>query len=196
MVQLVGRHTWQVDPAEDRITLDHAQVGAQAAARRVGQLVHDPTLTPLSSRQRQFLDAMAVDDGPSRISDVAERVGIDRNSANQYRQRLIDAELIHPAGHGLVEFSMPYMREHLRTPGALSGTNLGQSSGWDAIPTPQVGPDRASPLVDRERENLETAQRIREQRASEPSTTSSRRESHQRDDDRGRRQDRPGPSLS
>lgn len=50
---------------------------------------------------------MALDDGPSRVSDVADRLGTDGNNANQYRRRLIDAELIEPAGHSFVSSRCP-----------------------------------------------------------------------------------------
>ena len=36
------------------------------------------------------------------------------NYASQYRLRLIAAGLIRPAGHGLVDFTLPHLREWLR----------------------------------------------------------------------------------
>ncbi len=56
---------------------------------------------------------MAADPGPSRIADVAKRMGVDVNYANQYRRRLIEAELIAPAGRGKVAFTLPYLRDYL-----------------------------------------------------------------------------------
>lgn len=148
LVQLIGRHTWNADPAAEQITLEHAREGARASARRIGQLVHEPALSPLPGRQRQFLDAMSVDDGPSHVRDIAHRMGVDTNNVNIYRRRLIDADLIHPAGFGLVDYSLPYLREHLRDPSASTATSRPGGSGWDSIPTPDVRSRRDAPSPD------------------------------------------------
>ena len=60
---------------------------------------------------------MAVDDGPSRISDIAERLGVDSNYATKYRSRLLAAELIVAPARGYIDFELPYMRTYLRTRG-------------------------------------------------------------------------------
>ncbi|WP_083372787.1 hypothetical protein [Paraoerskovia marina] len=57
---------------------------------------------------------MVRDDGPSRVGDVRERLGRDSNYVTVYRNRLIEAGVIEPAGYGLVTFSLPSMRDHLR----------------------------------------------------------------------------------
>ncbi len=57
---------------------------------------------------------MAENDGPSRMSDIQSRLGVDANYASQYRLRLIAAELIHATQRGYVDFSLPYLREYLR----------------------------------------------------------------------------------
>ena len=80
----------------------------------MGALVHEPSLADTSHIDRTFLVAMAHDDGPSRVGDIARRLGVDSNYAGQYRLRLIQAELVHPAGFGRVDFSLPYLREYLR----------------------------------------------------------------------------------
>ncbi len=47
------------------------------------------------------------------MSDIATRLGVDRNYASQYRLRLIAAGLISEAGRGRVEFTLPYLGEYL-----------------------------------------------------------------------------------
>lgn len=47
------------------------------------------------------------------MAQVAERMGVNLNYANQYRRRLLDAEMITPAGRGLVAFTLPYLRDYL-----------------------------------------------------------------------------------
>ncbi len=80
----------------------------------MGSLVHAPSLAGTSDVDRSFLVAMAKDDVPSAMSDVASRLNVDANYASQYRLRLIEQELIRSAGRGKVDFALPYLREYLR----------------------------------------------------------------------------------
>lgn len=114
LVQLVGHEMWSVDPSSDEISPSHARAGVLAARRRVGVLVHEPELRALSDTDRAFLVAMSADDRPSRMRDVAQRLGVDANYASQYRLRLIREGVIEPAGHGRVDFTSVTMREYLR----------------------------------------------------------------------------------
>ena len=113
LVQLVGYQTWSVSPQVEVIDEAQARLGVERAARRVGRLVHAPALAGLSDVDRSFLAAMAVDDGPSRLADIAARLGVSTTYASQYRLRLIAAEVIAPAGRGLVRFALPYLRDYL-----------------------------------------------------------------------------------
>ncbi len=114
LVQLVGHAMWDVDRTSRQITAEHARRGVASARRRVGRLVHEPALADLSAVDRAFLDAMALDDGPTRMGDIAVRLGVSAGYASQYRLRLIATALIAPAGYGRVDFAVPYLREYLR----------------------------------------------------------------------------------
>lgn len=114
MIQMIGFQLWRATQDDQRVTPDQARQAVEAAARRVGRLVHEPALAELSPVDRTFLAAMAVDDQPSKMSDVARRMGVDGNYAGQYRLRLIHAELIHASARGRVDFSLPYLRDYLR----------------------------------------------------------------------------------
>ena len=98
-----------------------AAAGVQAARRRFGSLIHEPALRDLSRVDRTFLAAMAIDNGPSKIADVAARLNADANYASQYRLRLIAADMIYPAGHGRVDFTLPHLRDYLREHAATTG---------------------------------------------------------------------------
>lgn len=113
MIQLVGYHVWRKGRT-GAVTADHVQTGVDAARARIGNLVHAPALKDLSDVDRSFLVHMAADDGPSRVSDIAARMTRDRNYVSVYRDRLIRAGMIYPAGFGMVDFEMPFMREYLR----------------------------------------------------------------------------------
>ena len=103
------------------ISTGDVTVGVAAARRRIGSLVLEPSLAGISDVDRSFLVAMSQDDGPSRIGQIALRLGVDGTYASQYRLRLIDAELIASVGHGMLDFTMPYLRECLREHAAALG---------------------------------------------------------------------------
>lgn len=71
------------------------------------------TVASLSGQDVEFLTAMAQDEGPSRMKDISERMGRTQDYAQKYRRRLIDAGVVEVAGHGLVDFAVPYLREYL-----------------------------------------------------------------------------------
>lgn len=114
LIQLVGYGLWRQHPGNAHIKLKDVNAGTDYARRRLGSLVHESSLKACSDVDRTFLLAMARDDGPSKVSDVAERMATDTRYASQYRLRLIAADLIEPAGWGRVDFTLPYLREYLR----------------------------------------------------------------------------------
>jgi hypothetical protein len=119
MIQLVGYHAWRQTSRKRTVSAEDVAAGAEAARRRVGRLVIEPALNDLSAVDRTFLLRMAVDDGPSRTSDIGERMGADTNYVSQYRLRLIAAGMISAVGHGRVDFALPNLREWLREHAAI-----------------------------------------------------------------------------
>jgi hypothetical protein len=117
MIQMIGAQLWRHAGDADTITVDTAHRAVRTAMPRMGRLIHEPALADLSDGDRAFLAAMAIDDGPSRMRDIAERLGVDANYAGQYRLRLIGVEIVEEAGRGRVTFGLPYLREYLRTDG-------------------------------------------------------------------------------
>lgn len=113
LLQLVGYHIWRQHPDERDVSEADVEAGIRAARRRLGSLVFEPALADLPPTAQAFLMAMSLDDGPSKMNDIAGRLGVDANYASQYRLRLIAAALIRPAGYGLVDFTLPYLREYL-----------------------------------------------------------------------------------
>lgn len=114
MLQLVGAQTWRLHPDQPEITVEDAIEGVARSQRRLGRLIHEPALSTASDIDKSFLLAMARDDGPAKMADIQDRLGVDANYASQYRLRLIAAELIHTTRRGYVDFALPYLREYLR----------------------------------------------------------------------------------
>ena len=127
MIQLVGQHAFR-NLTDNEIDEEAVSHGIGAAGRKLGQLVHEPSLADLSEVDRTFLTAMSTDDGPSRMLDIAARLGVDSQYAGTYRKRLIDAEMIRPTSHGYVDYELPYMREYLRSHHASDA--MEQFSTW------------------------------------------------------------------
>ena len=113
LIQLVGDWSFRARNG-DVIDEDSVVKGVAKARRKMGQLVHEPALHDLSGVDRSFLAYMALDDGPSVVADIADRMGVSRPYAGNYRRRLLDAEMIVEAGYGKVDYVLPYMREYLR----------------------------------------------------------------------------------
>jgi hypothetical protein len=112
MVQLVGYQTWR-RAKNGIIDIEHVRNGIAAAQQRLGHLVHATALRDLSPMDKDFLLAMAQHPGPSRISDLADRLKKTTSYISVYKQRLVEAGLIATDDRGYVEFVVPYMREYL-----------------------------------------------------------------------------------
>lgn len=120
MIQLVGLHTWRSAASDAVIDTVHAARGVDQARRKIGQLVHAAALADLSDVDRTFLAAMAHDPGPSKMGDIAHRLGVDPSYAGQYRLRLLAAEIIEATAYGRVDFTLPGLRTYLREHAAAS----------------------------------------------------------------------------
>jgi len=121
LLQLIGSCTWRVHAAHPIITVDDARAGVAVARERLSAMIHEPALAATSKTDRLFLAAMAARNGPVRVAEMAEELGVSIGYAGQYRRRLIAAELIEPAGLGMIDFALPYLREYLRADLAQAG---------------------------------------------------------------------------
>lgn len=104
----------------DRVTIPGLDVadGDKHAKIKLGDMVHGPALDGLSAMGRDYLLAMAQDDGPSATGDIAKRLERDLGYANVYRTQLIKEDIIYQSSYGYVDFKLPYLRDYLREHGA------------------------------------------------------------------------------
>ncbi|MDO4898593.1 MAG: ATP-binding protein, partial [Rothia sp. (in: high G+C Gram-positive bacteria)] len=114
LIQSIGYETWRAAKDSSEILTGHAELGVQKAKSRIGALVHEPALSALSDVDKSFLRAMAVDDSPSKIAHITERLGVEPQYTNTYRARLLGHEIIFSPRHGYLDFTIPYLREYLR----------------------------------------------------------------------------------
>ncbi|WP_072313451.1 AAA family ATPase [Agrococcus sp. Marseille-P2731] len=114
LVQSIGARAWEYTPSTEEITTDAVQHAVEVAHAAMGESVIVPALRGLSSRDRDYLLAMAEDDGPASTAEVGERMGASPGTAGRQRARLLDAGIIVAPARGSVDFAIPLMREHLR----------------------------------------------------------------------------------
>lgn len=112
MVRLLSK--FLLDSCGHPPTEHEIEQGAKAATEVLDSTVFEPMLTEFSAGDRAFLEAMSVDDGPSKMSDIAARLGKNPQYAGVYRNRLVEAHIIRAASYGKVTFAIPHLREYLR----------------------------------------------------------------------------------
>lgn len=114
LLQLVG-HNIALFATEQgtvsRSTLSNALSAAQADFEND---VCRTTIAALSDQDVAFLEAMSLDNGESRMADIAGRMGVTPDYAQKYRRRLIGAGVIDAPRRGMVAFAVPYLRDYLR----------------------------------------------------------------------------------
>ncbi len=57
---------------------------------------------------------MLVDEGDSKLLDIAERMGKRSNYASQYKRRLIEQGVLLDRGQGNLRIAIPLFKEYLR----------------------------------------------------------------------------------
>lgn len=104
-IQSVGFHLWEKSHHTSLVTEPTLLHALAKMSEDMANNIIGPTWSRLSHRKQEFLAAMSCDSSISRMADISARMGVDRNSANEIRHRLIRDGLILPATHGTVKFS-------------------------------------------------------------------------------------------
>lgn len=113
LLQLIG-HNIVLRASDGEVNEDVLEAATHAARVDFENDVCKTTLSALSEKDREFLTAMAQDDGLSAIGDIADRLDVTTDYAQKYRRRLLDVGVIQPAGRGKVEFAVPHLRDFLQ----------------------------------------------------------------------------------
>jgi hypothetical protein len=138
LVQLAGDYAWRNNLKSDTVTLADAEAAREKAISEVEKRVISRVYQDLSEKDQEFLKAMSPDDGKSKMSSISDRMGVSPQYAQIYKQRLIDSGYVQAAGHGYVDFSLPYLVDYVRaivtnSQHAISEQNL---DGWENFPPP------------------------------------------------------------
>ena len=117
LIQTVGSLLWAQAEIDQQTTITENTVIkiTNDVIVRIGHQVHRPALVTISERELTFLLLMA-ELGPQPVSTatIAERMGLKANAASQVRAKLLGRELIEAPARGVVDFTLPYMREYLQ----------------------------------------------------------------------------------
>ena len=114
LYQLIGYYLMQYSQNHQEISSEITARAINASRQEMTDNVFLPILNPLSARDKDFLNAMAIDEVISSTSDLEDRMEESANYIQRYRSRLIDAGVIVPTGIGKLTFAVPYLREYLR----------------------------------------------------------------------------------
>ncbi|MDR1015247.1 MAG: ATP-binding protein [Coriobacteriales bacterium] len=115
LLQLVGYYILEYLGDDDNITRAIVANAAEVSRQDMADNVYKAVLNPLSAADIRFLEAMAQDDGPSRISDIQERIGESQAYTQVYRRRLLESGVVASEQRGELNLTVPFMAEYLRT---------------------------------------------------------------------------------
>ena len=114
MFQLLGYRAWNAAAGNACITEDDIEFGARLAREELRSRVFDATFAELSKGDVSFLQAMALDDGPSARADVTQRLGRSSSYISTYKKRLLEAGVIEEPFSGTFTFALPGFRDYIR----------------------------------------------------------------------------------
>ena len=114
LLQLVGYHILELTGDRSVVTDSCVRQAVEAARRGLADTIYLPALRPLSDRDLAFLRAMAEDEGPSKVADLQNRLGVSPSYVQTYKRRLLAAGVISSPRRGKLTFELPYLGEYLR----------------------------------------------------------------------------------
>lgn len=140
LIQLVGDYAWRARPDEPLIDIEDADVAFEKGIKAVTNRVISRVYLDLSEIDREFVKAMARDQGRSKISDIVQRMDKTPQYVQVYKNRLIDSGYVEQAGHGHVRFSLPYLDQYIQTLIASDSDDdpAGDDDEWASYPAPQL----------------------------------------------------------
>ncbi|GAB2022540.1 hypothetical protein RyT2_16140 [Pseudolactococcus yaeyamensis] len=113
LVQLMGYYLWENLVDFDMIDEASFESALISSKEDLFQKVHNVIFGELATQPKAFLIAMAKDNAVTKVSDLQIRMNQTKGYINQYRTRLKNFGLIEVVGHGLIRYTLPFMKEFL-----------------------------------------------------------------------------------
>lgn len=137
LVQLAGDYAWRGSGTAATIALADAQSAHGRAITAVERRVISRVYQDLSEKDQEFVKAMAVDEGRSRMSDIVQRMGVSDQYVQVYKKRLVESGYVQADGRGHVVFSLPYLGDYIRST-TTEEAGVARADDWDRFPPPAV----------------------------------------------------------
>ncbi|MDJ0376276.1 ATP-binding protein [Cryobacterium sp. PH31-L1] len=137
LVQLAGDYAWRGSGTAATIALADAQSAHGRAITAVERRVISRVYQDLSEKDQEFVKAMAVDEGRSRMADIIQRMGVSDQYVQVYKKRLIESGYVQADGRGHVVFSLPYLGDYIRST-TTEAEGVARADDWDRFPPPAV----------------------------------------------------------
>ena len=113
-VQQYGRSIWDQRLDASRISLDDCKAGILVARDEIDRGLYRSRWERATEADREFMRAMARDEGPSALADLVERLGKHgQNELSVVRRRLIDAGQVYVPVRGEIAFAIPGMGDYI-----------------------------------------------------------------------------------
>ena len=118
LLQLIGFHSWRAAKKRNEVPFeilsDDVRTGLDVSTRKFASEVTSLAWRDLTTVQRTFILAMALDNEPTKTSVIATRLGKGQNYVSPYRRDLIRADVIYAPKNGYVDFVEDGFREFVR----------------------------------------------------------------------------------
>ncbi|MBQ9069528.1 MAG: AAA family ATPase [Eggerthellaceae bacterium] len=115
LMQLIGFYIVRYAEGSHAVDASVLKQAIRSARSDFEDNVFSPILAPLSDKDRLLLDAMSQDDGPSKVADLLERMGMSDSRFQPYRARMIDAGIVESPRRGELVFAVPFLADYLRS---------------------------------------------------------------------------------
>lgn len=117
-MQLAGSLAWarSILDQTDIVTAAQVESVRDEVIRRMGMQVHEPSLHQVPDGELNILYAMAelsIDGEMVSTGDIARLMNVKPNALSVQRRQLLSRGLVEVAKYGYLNFTLPYMREHL-----------------------------------------------------------------------------------
>ena len=109
MMQLVGFRAWDASGESDRIVLDDAKKGAEAAHHDLQRQIIVPTWASLSAGDKAF--CLSIARGNDTAKAIAADMGKKPNYVSKYKQRLLEQGVIEQDPYSRLSFCLPGFEE-------------------------------------------------------------------------------------
>jgi hypothetical protein len=114
-IQQFGSSVWDAAIGDIAITQDDALIGVTEGQRQLDAGFYASRWERATRAERALLRAMSDDDGaPSRMGDIASRLGTKTTSLGPARANLIAKGIVYPPEHGMLAYTVPGMADYVR----------------------------------------------------------------------------------